>query len=150
MRKGVDFTGITTVFFCHDGKGHLLMNRRSQQCRDDQGRWDIGGGGLEFGFSPEENLMKEVREEYCTDVLEHHLLGTRSVNRTLPDGTLTHWIAFDYLALVDRDKVRNGEPNSIDEIAWFTLDSLPHPLHSQFPGFLERYAKSLETLFLKR
>ena len=44
MQKGIDFIGITTVFFCHDGKGKFLMAKRSKNARDEHGRWDIGGG----------------------------------------------------------------------------------------------------------
>jgi 8-oxo-dGTP diphosphatase len=143
MKRGIDFTGITTAFCCHDGNGNILLAKRSKNCRDEQGRWDIGAGSLEFGLSPEENLMKEVKEEYCVDVLEYTFLGFRSVKRKLSDGTPTHWISFDYLVRIDRKKVKNGEPESIDEIQWFTLDNLPEPLHSQLPSFLERHRKIL-------
>jgi hypothetical protein len=33
--------------------------------------------------------------------------------------------------LVDPTKVKNNEPEKIDEIGWFSLDKLPSPLHSQ-------------------
>ncbi|PJC44796.1 RNA pyrophosphohydrolase [Candidatus Pacearchaeota archaeon CG_4_9_14_0_2_um_filter_39_13] len=144
MKKGVDFTGVTTVFCCHDGKGNILMHVRSKNCRDEQGNWDWGSGSLDYGLSPEENLRKEVMEEYGVDVKELKLLGNRNVKRSLADGTPTHWISFDYLCLVDRDKVKNGEPESIDEPGWFTLDSLPEPLHSQIPSFLELYKDKLD------
>lgn len=49
MRQGFDYIGVTTVFYCHDGKGNLLLHKRSQTCRDEKGRWDCGGGALKFG-----------------------------------------------------------------------------------------------------
>ncbi len=143
MKKGVDFTGISTVFFCHDGQGNILMHKRSQNCRDEQGNWDIGGGGLEFGLSPEENLRKEIMEEYGVEVIECSLLGHRNVNRKLVDGTPTHWIAFDYLVLVDRNKIILGDPDKMEVIEWFTLDNLPESLHSQLPFFLADYRERL-------
>ena len=42
-------------------------------------------------------------------------------------------------AIVDKNKVKNGEPHKFDEIKWFRLENLPKPLHSQFPKFLEQY-----------
>jgi len=144
MKKGVDFTGISTVFFCHDGQGNILMHKRSKNCRDEQGNWDIGGGGLEFGLSPEENLRKEIMEEYGVEVIECSLLGHRNVNRKLVDGTPTHWIAFDYLVLVDRNKIILGDPDKMEVIEWFTLDNLPESLHSQLPFFLADYQERLE------
>jgi len=143
MKKGVDFTGICTVFCCHDGQGNFLMHKRSQKCRDEQGNWDIGSGSLDYGLSPEENLKKEIKEEYGVDVIKHVLLGTRNVKRKLDDGTPTHWIGFDYLVLVDKGKVINGEPESIDEIGWFTQESLPNPLHSQILNFFDLYKDKL-------
>ncbi len=49
MKKGVDYTGVCVVFYCHDGQENVLMHKRSNKCRDEFGRWDIGGGGFEFG-----------------------------------------------------------------------------------------------------
>ena len=142
MKKGVDYIGVCVVYFCHDGKGNFLMNKRSKNCRDEHGTWDQGGGGLEFGDSVEETLKKEVKEEYCTDILKSEFLGFRDVHRE-HNGKKTHLIALDFKLLVDRNKVKNGEPEKFDEIKWFTLDSLPSPLHSQTPKFLKLYAKKL-------
>jgi 8-oxo-dGTP diphosphatase len=49
MIRGIDYIGITCVFFCHDGKGNILLHKRSEKCKDEQGNWDCGGGALEFG-----------------------------------------------------------------------------------------------------
>lgn len=141
--KGVDFTGITIVFACHDGKGNFLLSKRGTACRDEHGTWDPGGGGLEFGDTVEDTLKKEISEEYCTNVLESEFLGYRDVHRQ-QNGKKTHWIALDFKVLVDPAKVKNGEPHKLDEIGWFTLDALPSPLHSQFPTFLLLYREKLD------
>ena len=39
--------------------------------------------------------------------------------------------------------MQNGEPHKFDEIAWFTLDTMPTPVHSQFPEFLQKYRERL-------
>jgi 8-oxo-dGTP pyrophosphatase MutT (NUDIX family) len=70
MQKGIDHIGITTVFACHDGEGNYLFSKRSTNCRDEHGTWDPGGGGLDFGDMLEDNVRKEVMEEYCATVLE--------------------------------------------------------------------------------
>lgn len=142
MEKGVDFVGITVVFFCHDGNGNFLLNKRGNNCRDEQGCWDSGGGGLEFGDTVEETLSKEIKEEYCTDVLSYEFLGFRDIHRE-NNGKNTHWISLDFKVLVDKDKVGNGEPTKFDEIGWFKLDSLPSPLHSQLPYFISKYKDKL-------
>lgn len=142
MKKGEDYTGIVVCYFCHDGEGNVLLSKRSEQCRDEHGRWDPGGGGLEFGHSPEETLYKEILEEYCTDVLEYEFLGSRNLDRT-HKGTRTHWVSLDFKVLVDKQKVKNGEPHKFDAVEWFAIDSLPKPLHSQVPHFLEKYNDKL-------
>ena len=138
MKKGQDYIGITTVFLCHDGNGKVLLNKRSNNCRDEHGAWDCGGGGLEFGDTIEDNLRKEIKEEYCADVLDYEFLGYRDVHRE-HNGVKTHWIALDFRVLINKDQVKIGEPHKCDALEWFTLDNLPKPLHSQFPLFLKLY-----------
>jgi len=142
LKKGIDFTGVSIVYFCHDGKGNFLMQKRSQQARDEQGVWDIGAGGLELHDTVENTLRKEIMEEYCTDVLDFEFLGYRDVHRE-HQGEPTHWIALDFIVLVDPVKAKNGEPHKFDEISWFTLDDCPKETHSQWPVFLEKYEHKL-------
>ncbi len=91
LQKGVDFTGVSMIYFCHDGKGNFLMAKRSQNARDEHGKWDIGGGALDFGSSVEEALKKEIKEEYCTDVLSYEFLGFRDVHREIQLDTGLSW-----------------------------------------------------------
>ena len=142
MKKGEDFIGVCVTYFCHDGKGNFLFNKRGKNCRDENGRWDCGGGGLEFGDNVIDTVKKEIKEEYCTDVLDLEFLGDEDVHRE-NNGKKTHWVALDFKVKVDRDKVKNGEPHKFDEIGWFKLDNLPNPLHSCLPQCLERYKNKL-------
>jgi len=144
MRKGFDYIGVNVCFLCYDGKGNLLMGKRSDKCRDEHGRWDCGGGGLEFGLSVEENLRKEIMEEYCAEILDFVFLGVRDVHRE-HNGERTHWIALDYKVLVDPKQVRNGEPEKCDEIKWFSDETMPsaQELHSQLPFVLDKYKEKL-------
>jgi ADP-ribose pyrophosphatase YjhB (NUDIX family) len=142
MQKGVDFIGVTISFICHDGKGNYLMEKRGKNCRDEHGVWDFGGGGLEMGETAEVCLKKEVKEEYGTDVLEHEFLGYRDIHREHNDKK-THWITLDFKVLIDKEKVKNGEPHKFDAVEWFTLETLPSPIHSQLPMFLEKYKDKL-------
>lgn len=142
--KGVNFVGISVVYFCHDGKGKFVMAKRSKNCRDEQGRWDIGAGGLEYGDTAEETLRKEIKEEYCANVLGFEFIGYRDVFRE-HQGKQTHWIALDFKALINPDQTKIGEPHKFDEIKWFTLNSLPkdEEMHSQLPFFLKKYKDKL-------
>lgn len=144
MKKGIDYTGISIVYFCHDGSNRFLLNKRSKLCRDEQGKWDVGGGSLEFGDDVEKRLKQEILEEYCTKVISYELLGFRDVHRVV-EGQSTHWLALDFKVWVNPDTVANGEPHKFDEIGWFSLDSLPSPLHSQLYKSIRKYKSRLIT-----
>ena len=120
------------------------MAKRSQNARDEQGRWDIGAGGLEYEDSVEDTLRKEIKEEYCADVLKFEFIGYRDVFRN-HQGNKTHWVALDFKVLVNPDRVKIGEPHKFDEIKWFSLNNLPKDsqMHSQLPFFLEKYKGKL-------
>ena len=130
MEKGIDYVGITVSFRCHDGAGNYVMHRRSENCRDEHGCWDFGGGGLHVGETLEDCLRREVKEEHNADVQSFEYMGHKEMFRE-HEGRQTHWIRFAYRALVDRDEVTNNEPDKHEEVQWFTMDNLPGPLHSQ-------------------
>ena len=98
--------------------------------------------GVELGATIDETIRGEINEEYGTDVLKYDFLGYRDVQRN-HNGEKTHWIALDFKVLVDKNKVKNGEPHKFDEVKWFTPETFPTPLHSQFPAFFLKYKDKL-------
>jgi len=147
--KGVSFTGVGTVFFCHDGHGKFLMSKRSKNTRDEQGKWEIAGGGLKWGVRAEDNLRREIKEEYDADAKEIIFLGYRDVFRELEDGTPTHWLMLDYAVEVDPAQVKRNEPDMSDAIGWFTLDTQPSPVHSQHQTLMEKYRDQFATILVE-
>ncbi|HEY6737056.1 MAG TPA: NUDIX domain-containing protein [Candidatus Saccharimonadia bacterium] len=147
--KGKSFTGISVTFMCHDGQGRFFMAQRGTAVRDEPGTWDVGGGGLHFGERTVDGAVREAQEEYGAQVLgEPTLLGFREVFRTSPDGTPTHWIAFDYLLRVDPDSMRLNETDTLSAGGWYTLNDLPSPRHSQMETvYWEKYHDRLRELF---
>ncbi len=143
MQEGIDYVGVSVVYICHDKDGNIIFSKRGQNSKDEQGTWDTGGGRVEFKDTVLQTLKKEIAEEYCTDILEYEFLGYRDLHRE-HEGKKTHWIAIDFKVLVDREKVKNGEPHKFDEIGWFTLDNLPTPLHSQIMTQISLYKDKLK------
>ncbi len=142
MIKGIDYTGFAVVYFCHDGKGRVVMGLRNNNSRDENNRWDIGGGAIDLGDPVEYTLRKEIKEEYCTDVLDFKFLGYRDVHRE-HNSKKTHWVTLDFSVLIDPAQVAVGEPHKFDQVELFTLDTLPENLHSQLPTFLKKYQSVL-------
>ena len=135
LQKGVDFIGVTCIFFCHDGKGNFVMHKRSKNCRDEIGRWDSGSGSMEFGETFEQAVKREIKEEYCVSVKNLTFCGTNNILRT-NGGKKTHWVALVFSGQVDPKKVKIGEPEKMDELGWFNSRRLPKPLHSQLKRHL--------------
>lgn len=144
-RRGVDHIGVGCIFFCHDGQGHVLLHKRSQKCRDEQGRWDCGAGALEFGESFEDAVRREVMEEYCVAPLKMECITVKNTVRH-NKGTPTHWIHGFYVVQVDPSRVKIGDPDKMDEIGWFPFDTIPDPSHSNLPEELEL----VQTYFAKK
>ena len=106
--------------------------------RDEYGTWDPGSGELEFGSSVKDNILREVKEEYGCDGEIQELLPAHSIFREM-DGAQTHWIAIAAFVLVDPDQVELTEPDKFSELGWFTLDTLPSPLHQGFASTFEQF-----------
>ncbi|MEK7066954.1 MAG: NUDIX domain-containing protein [Patescibacteria group bacterium] len=131
MKVGINYIGITTPFYCNDGNGNFLLHKRSKNCRDEQGMWDPGSGEADFGMRIEENVLREVMEEYgCKgEIIER--LPAHDIFRE-NNGVKTHWIAIPFFIKVNPEEVKNNDPDKIDEIGWFKLDNLPEPIHTGF------------------
>jgi ADP-ribose pyrophosphatase YjhB (NUDIX family) len=131
LRRGIDHIGVSVSFIIHDGDGNIMLHKRGSQARDERGRWDVGGGALEFGESIDEAIKREIKEEFCVDATDIEFLTAYEAHR-VNDGVPTHWIALLHSVRVDPSQVKIGEPHKIDEFGWFTSNNLPEPLHSQF------------------
>ncbi len=119
------------------------MAKRTNKTRDEHGKWELGGGGVNFKESVTQTLKREIKEEYCTNVKKIEFLGYRDIHRIDEKKRTTHWIGLDFKVLVDRKKVKNGEPNKIEEIRWVRLNKLPKPQHSQLQIFIKKYKPQL-------
>lgn len=131
LRRGIDYIGVGACAVVHDGNGKVLLMKRGEQARDERGRWDICGGAIEFGETVEAAIRRELMEEICAEALEVAFITAYDAHRT-QNGIETHWVQLIHAVKVDPTTVSIGEPHKIAEIGWFTTDTLPEPLHSQF------------------
>ncbi len=127
-------------FMCHDGKGNYLLQWRSKNCRDEQDRWDCGGGGLKFGEKAEDAIRREVKEEYGAYPVKAEFLGYRDVFRE-QNGAQTHWVTLDFRVELNPAAVSIGEPHKVDKLRWVTIPellNLTEPVHSQLFQTIEK------------
>jgi 8-oxo-dGTP diphosphatase len=114
------------------------MAKRGKSVRDEPGKWEFGGGQLEFGETPEEGALREVSEEYGVEGAITEALPTLTLLRE-NNAVKTHWVMHPFIVKVDGTAAKNNEPQSIDEIGWFDLDRPPQPLHTGAAAFLKKY-----------
>ena len=138
MVPGIDYVGISTPFYCNDGKGNFLMHKRSELCRDEHGKWDFGGGQLEFGQDIAESVLREVLEEYgCKGEIQEQL-PPHSIMRE-QNRVQTHWVVIPFFIRVNPEDIIHKEPEKKLELGWFRLDKLPSPLHSGVQLTMSKY-----------
>lgn len=130
-RRGIDYIGVGICCVVHDGNGNILMMKRGEHARDEQGKWDIVGGAIEFSEYIDEAVRREIMEEICVEPFNVQFVKAYEAHR-IHNGAPTHWIQLFHTVQVDPDKVKNGEPLKIAELGWFNKSNLPEPRHSQF------------------
>lgn len=132
--KGKSFVGVSTATVIFNPKGQIFLAQRSVNSRDEHGRWDVCGGGLKWGMHIEENMRRELEEEFAIESTQPlQFFGIREVFRTDQHGDATHWVCFDHILVLTDDEAKNvriNEPDKFDDCGWFDLDNLPSPLHS--------------------
>lgn len=99
-------------------EGQVLLIRKGKGPYT--GSWDLPGGGIEHGESPEDAVRRELIEETGLPVLDLALAGVyhkRLVN-PLPDGDLEdlQHIGVIYRITVDRAARLREEPDGIDSL----------------------------------
>jgi 8-oxo-dGTP diphosphatase len=142
-----NYPKISTVFFCHDGQGNILFAKRSKNCRDEKGKWEVGGGMLEYGLTFVANIEKELREEYGCGVLSQEFIGYLDIFNPIEKmDVVGHWVVMFFLVQVDSKQVEIKEPESIDEIKWVKFGNWPQPLHNTLPKFFRKYSDRISDL----
>ncbi len=150
-QRGKSFVGVSTNAVILNRRGQIFMAQRSKNARDEHGMWDICGGGLDWGNSVEDNVRMEMKEEFgvVTDS-PLHPIGYRDAFRSDQHGDKTHWLAMDFVVILDdeeAERVAICEPDKFDDCGWFDFDNLPSPRHSAlYPDFLARVRKKFAEL----
>jgi 8-oxo-dGTP diphosphatase len=129
---------VVTRAIVRAGDGGFWLMRRSENCRDEHGRWDTCAGMLEEGWRAEDNMRRELAEELGVTPVSLSSIGWQEAFRP-GNAAAPHCVVLDYLAVVRKAGVTIAEPRKFTDGGWFTLAALPHPQHSCLPGWLGAY-----------
>lgn len=114
---------IAAYALLHDN-GRVLLCRLSKELPEWEGCWTLPGGGLEFGESPEEAVVREVEEETGLKIRVKSVAGIDSivVNRDYED---FQGIRIIYHADIIGGDLRHELSGSTDRCDWHPLQPFP-------------------------
>ncbi len=104
------------------GEQVLLLRRQNVH---GAGSWSTPGGHLDFGESPEECAIREVKEETDVDITDVRFRAiTNDVFEAEGKHYITIWMEGRYLA----GEAKINAAYEMTEVGWFAWDALPQLL----------------------
>lgn len=141
MQIGIDYPGVSCIFWCYDDSGRLLVALRNSKSRDEHNTWDVGGGKLEPRETWAECVAREIAEEYGLESDDIQFVTARNVIRrvgpAVPDmvegPVFSHWIALLFAVHISRPETVECRDPKLDGVEWVNpLALLERSMHSQF------------------
>ena len=120
-----------------DGQGQVLITRRPEG-KPLAGLWEFPGGKIEAGETPEEALVRELKEELAIDIVLSRLTPVTFVSHAYPEFhllmsvyTCRHWQGD--MAANEGQGIAWVRPNALSAYAMPPADE---PLKDTLPGLL--------------
>lgn len=122
-------------------EGKILLEKRKNE--PGKGKWSIPGGVVDLGESPEQAVIREVKEETCLEVDAPRLIDVVSDVSLDEDGKVKyHFVIIDYVV-----KVRRGEPKAAsdaDALKWVPFSGVEaYDLTRSFRAFFKQNKQKL-------
>ncbi|MEM7533240.1 MAG: NUDIX domain-containing protein [Chloroflexota bacterium] len=125
MSAGKEYIGVGVGALVFNAEGQVFLAKRGPAAKNEAGCWEFPGGGVDFGETMVDAIIREFMEEYGMEIAVTGLLGV--VDHILPDEG-QHWISPTYLATHVSGTPKVLEPRKCTAIGWFSMHELPQPL----------------------
>ena len=117
---------VAAVIKSTDDDGNPIIFATQRGYGDMKGGWEFPGGKIESGETPEEALVREIKEELDTDISVGKLIDT--IEFEYPTFHLSmdcFWceVISGELVLKEHESARWLDKNSIDEMEWLPADA---------------------------
>jgi len=141
MKAGKNYIGVSVGAFITNDKDQVLLVKRNKKARNDEGRWKLPGGKVEFGETRKEAIIREIQEEL--GITMKNIVLLHAVDEFF-NNKKEHWLASIYLySLKLKDKPENKEPHKHDSIGWFNINKLPNPHSLMLKENIKEYKRLL-------
>lgn len=141
-KAGIDFIGVSVGAFIVNNKGEILLMKRSQNTKNERGKWEAPGGAVDFGETLEHAIRREMKEELGIDIEILSQWGAK--DHIIPEDK-QHWVPTTFLVHVAKGQApKIMEPHKHDAIGWFAMGDFPIPLSLITKIDLEEYKRQLK------
>ena len=109
--EGATGVGIGAVIV--NEKGEMLLAKRGKKARNEHGKWEFPGGGVEFGDTMAETIVREMKEELGIEI---ELFAHLSPIDHVLHNEKQHWVTSVFISKIVNGSPTIKEPEKCDEI----------------------------------
>lgn len=121
MKKGIDYIGVGIGAVIVDTEGKMLLSKRGPKAKNERGKWEFPGGGVEFGDTMEETIKREMKEELGITIETYQQLPV--LDHIIRDED-QHWITSGFISKIRKGTPTIHEPEKCSAIGWFSLSQM--------------------------
>ncbi len=99
-------------------KDEILLGLRGPKARDQHYKWELLGGLMQFGETPQEAICREVKEEAGIEIEPQYIIGN---NGHIDEKTGEQWVGLTFLCKHISGKPHRTEPDRVLEFKWVSL-----------------------------
>jgi 8-oxo-dGTP diphosphatase len=119
MKRGKDYIGVGVGIAVFNDEGKIFITKRGQKANNDRGKWEIPGGGIEFGETMQEAAKREIKEENDIDV---EIVDVLHVSDHIIPEEHQHWVTTTFICKHVGGEPKTMEPDKCEAVGWFTLE----------------------------
>ena len=114
--------GAAVAAFVFDKQGRTIVQQRIGS--HGANTWCPPGGKIDYGETPKEAIVREVKEETDLDITDVEFIG---FTNDIFEADQLHYLTLWYAARAD-GMAKITEPNKCIGLEWHSVDSMPKPL----------------------
>lgn len=120
----------------------LIDNRCEKELKEADGKWELPGGKIEFGESPEETVKREVLEETGFVVEVKKLIPYSNVSVWKYKECLQHTVVFSYICELKDNNCKINRDKRVNMHKWINKNDIDN--YHFLPGAKEAIIEAIK------